>query len=260
MSTASFNPRTVLTNMFNAGTGTEQRFLVSGKFDPAVATVTSEGVADTQQGPNATFDTTAVYPLYISVSAHNLADLQRHANNFSYVAHFSRADMSLVATSIYQETLPGGSRGWRIQTNRTALALPNQSYTFDTASPNTIHYTSGNSLWQGAPAVFYTGEMSRISNPLQCGTKGTQGGAGDKTVLKIRSSANTNEFRLTYEFYNIAGGASPVGEIGFAINGSTGQIVGCSVTGGVGTAISAQGALTRRKDYFYGGKAIYVTR
>jgi hypothetical protein len=138
--------------------------------------------------------------------------------------------------------------------------LPNQSYTFDTAAPNTILYTSGNSLWQSAPAVFYPGEMSRISNPLTCGTKSAQGGAGDKTVLKIRSSPYANEFRLTYEFYTVAGGASAVGEIGMAVNGLTGQLMGCSVTGGVGTAISAQGALTRRKEYFYAGKAIYVTR
>ena len=259
MSTASFNPRTVLSNMFVAR-NTEERFLVLGKSDPALATTTSEGSADTSQGANATFDTTAVYPWYISVTAHNVGDLQRHSNSFNYAIHFSRADMALVASSIYQELLPGGARGWRVQVNRTALALPNQSYTFDTAAPNTILYTSGNSLWQGAPAVFYPGEMSRIANPLQCGTKSAQGGAGDKTVLKIRSSANANEFRLTYEFYSIAGGATPVGEIGMAVNGLTGAIVGCSVTGGVGTAINAQGVLTRRKDYFYAGKAVYAVR
>lgn len=259
MSTASFNPRTVLSNMFVAR-DTEQRFFVSGKASLTSQTTISEGVADSSQGANVTFDTTASYPWYLNISMHNIGDLQRHANTVSMAMHFNRANMALIANCNFQEMLPGGSRGWRLQVNRSALAVPDQSYTFNTASPDAVLYTSGNSLWQSAAAVFYPGDMARFSNPFQVGAKTAQGGANDKTVMKIKSSPYANEFRISYEFYTVAGGATPVNEITLAVNGSTGQIMGFSVQGAVGTAISAQGALTRRRDYLFGGKASYVNR
>jgi len=259
MSTASFNPRTVLSNMFVAR-GTEQRFFVSGKTSPTSTTLTSEGVADSSQGANVTFDTTASYPWYMNINMHNIGDLQRHSNSLSMALHFNRANMALIANCNFQELLPGGSRAWRLQVNRAALAVPDQSYTFNTATPDTVLYTSGNSLWQAAAPVFYPGDMARFNNPLQVGTKTAQGGAGDKTVMKIKGSSYPNEFRVSYEFYTVAGGASPTSEIALSVNGSTGQIMGFTVQGAVGTAISAQGAVTRRRDYLYGGKASYVNR
>lgn len=259
MSTASFNPRTVLSNMFVAR-GTEQRFFVAGKSSPSSQTTISEGVADSSQGGNVTFDTTASYPWYLNLSMHNIGDLQRHANSLSMAMHFNRANMALIANCNFQEMLPGGSRGWRLQVNRSALALPDQSYTFNTATPETVVYTSGNSLWQSAAATLYPGDMARFSNPLQVGAKTAQGGANDKTVMKIKGSTYPNEFRISYEFYTVAGGATPVTEIVLAVNGASGQIMGFSVQGAVGTAVDAQGTLTRRRDYLYGGKASYVNR
>jgi hypothetical protein len=222
--------------------------------------ISSEGVADTNQGANATFDTTAVYPYFINTLTHNLGDLQRHPNAFSQALHFNRANMALVASCSYQEQLPGGNRGWRLQVNRSALAIPDQSYTFNTATPEAVLYTSGNSLHQGAAAVNYPGDMARFSNPLQVGTKTAQGGAGDKTVMKIKSSPYPNEFRIVYEFYTIAGGATASGEIAIAVNGVLGEIMGFTINGAVGIAINAEGTLTRRRDYIYGGKASYVDR
>jgi hypothetical protein len=212
------------------------------------------------QGANITFDSTAVYPYYINALMHNIGDLQRHPNAISYCLHFNRTNMALVGNSIYQELLPGGNRGWRLQVNRSALAVPDQSYTFDTAAPDAVLYTSGNSLWQSAAGDTYPGNMSRFSNPFLVGTKSAQAGAGDKTVLKIKSSAYPNEFRISYEFYTVAGGATPTGEIALSVNGVLGQIMGFTITGAIGTVISAQGDLTRRRDYLYGGKASYVNR
>ena len=240
--------------------GTEQRFFVSGKASLSSTTTISEGVADSSQGANATFDTTASYPWYLNISMHNLGDLQRHSNATSMAIHFNRANMALIANCNFQEIMPGGSRAWRLQVNRSALAMPDQSYTFNTATPDTVLYTSGNSVWQVAAPVFYPGDMARFNNPLQVGTKTAQAGAGDKTVMKIKGSAYPNEFRVVYEFYTVAGGATPVGEIALSVNGSTGQIMGFTVQGAVGTAINAQGAVTRRRDYLFGGKASYVNR
>jgi hypothetical protein len=156
--------------------------------------------------------------------------------------------------------MPGGNRGWRLQVNRSALAIPDQSYAFNTATPDAVLYTSGNSVWQGAASVNYPGDMARFSNPLQVGAKTAQAGAGDKTVMKVKSSPYPNEFRVSYEFYTIAGGATSVGEIAIAVNGVLGEIMGFTINGAVGIAIDGQGALTRRRDYIYGGKASYVDR
>ena len=259
MSTESFNPRTVLSTMF-VGRNSENRFFVTGRTAVSATVVSAEGTADSNQGANATFDTTATYPYFINTSLHNQGDLGRHPNSFSQALHFNRANMALIANCSYQEQLPGGNRGWRLQVNRSALAIPDQSYTFNTANPDQVIYTSGNSLWQGAAGVNYPGDMARFSNPLQVGAKTAQGGAGDKTVMKIKASPYTNEFRIVYEFYSIATGATPLGEIALAVNGVIGEIMGFTINGAVGTAINAEGTLTRRRDYIYGGKASYVNR
>ena len=259
MSTASFNPRTVLSTMF-VGRNSENRFFVTGRATLGGTVVSAEGVADSNQGANVTFDTTATYPYFINTMVHNMGDLQRHPNAFSQVLHFNRTNMALIANSSYQEIMPGGSRGWRLQVNRSALAIPDQSYTFNTATPDALLFTSGNSLWQAAAAENYPGDMARFSNPLQVGAKTPQAGAGDKTVMKIKGSQYPNEFRVSYEFYTVAGGATPVGEIAIAVNGVIGEIMGFTLNGAVGTAIDGQGALTRRRDYLYGGKASYVNR
>lgn len=259
MSTASFNPRTVLSTMF-VGRTSENRYFVSGRNTVGSQTISSEGVGDTMQGANVTLDTTPSYPYYISTLVHNMGDLQRHANAFAFGLHFNRTNMALFANSVYQELMPGGNRGWRIHVNRSALAIPDQTYAFNTAAPDAVLYTSGNSLWQSASADTYPGDMARFSNPLVIGTKVAQGGAGDKTVMKIKSSPYPNEFRISYEFFTVAGGATAVAEMSLSVNGVLGEIMGWTITGAVGTAISAQGALTRRRDYLYGGKASYVNR
>jgi len=260
MSTASFNPRTVIAGMFAQRTA-EGNFIMQGKFNPAVQTVTSSGVATTTQGANATIAATGSYPLYVNAMMHNETDLQRHANQNSWVFHFSRLDGAMFANSSFQEMLPDGNRFWRVAVNKTTLAMPNQSYTFDTAAPTATLYTSSASLYQTATASFYPGDMARFSRPLAIGTLNTQGGVNDKIVLKIKSSARPNEFRLVYEFYTQAGGATvPATDVEFNINGVTKQIMGISIQGAVGTAISETGVLTRRRDTLYANRAQYVDR
>lgn len=259
MSTASFNPRTVLAAMF-AARDTEQRFLVNGRASTSSQTNISEGVADSMQGQNVTFDGVGTFPWYLNLTMHNIGEFQRHPNNVSQVFHFNRANMALVANSNYQETQAGGNRGWRIQVNKAALALPDQSYTFNTATPETVLYTSGNSLWQGATPVLYSGQMSEIGNPLSFGTKSTQGGANDKTVMTIKGSSYPNEFRIIYTFYSVAGGVTPINEVAIAVNGSIGQIMGFTSSCAVLTGINAQNQVVRRRDVVFGGKGQYVAR
>lgn len=239
---------------------TDQRFLANGRASTSSPTNISEGVADSSQGANVTFDSVGVYPWFLNISMHNLTDFQRHPNNISQCFHFNRSNMALVANCNYQETYAGGSRGWRVQVNKSALALPDQSYTFNTATPDTVLYTSGNSLWQGAAPVLYSGDMAEVSNPLSLGAKVAQGGANDKTVMTIKGSSYPNEFRIIYTFYSVAGGVNPISEIAFAVNGAIGQFMGFTSACAVITGLTTQGTVVRRRDVVFGGKAQYVAR
>lgn len=221
---------------------------------------TSRSVGFVTQGPEDAVAGVTCRPLYLHSMQHNLASLSRHPNLTSQAMLFASGTASMFAQCIYQEMLPGGSRGWVVTTDSAALAPPSSNITFDTTDLNTVHYQSPNVLWRAGAAVYYPGAMNSIAIPTAIGNQATQAGAGNYIRMQIRANSKVNEFRVIYEFFSIAGGASPYGLITLFINGAEGKLEGFNTRMAVGTAISNTGTLTRRRDYLYHNKAQAINR
>jgi hypothetical protein len=260
MSTASFNTRTVLKAMLTAGGANTGISTTGVGVNVAGGPTLSRSVGMSNQGSTATFNGVECFPLYLHTMQTNIASTTRHPNQTSTVLWFSTATGSLIGQSIYQESMPGGSLSWILPVSSIACALPDQSYAFNTATPGVAVWTSSPALWVRAPAVLYVGDMRRVSNPSSHGTAQAQGGAGDKIIVSLKSTTHANEFRIVYDFYSIAGGATPVNTISLFINGSTNSLNEFIVKPAVLTAINQTGTPSRRRDFLSNPKAQAITR
>lgn len=258
MPTATFNPRTVMLSMLSTA-NTSISTLATGKTTSGQPD-TSKGAGFVTQGPEDAVASVTCRPVYFHTMQANLASLSRHPNMTSQALLFASSTASLFAQCTYQEMLPGGSRGWVVTTDSAALAPPNTNITFDTTNLNQVHYESPNVLWRAGAPVYYAGTMSEVSIPTAIGTQATQAGAGNYIKMQIRANNKINEFRVIYEFYSIAGGASPYGLMTLFINGAEGRLEGFNTRMAVGTAISNTGVLTRRRDFLYHNKAQAINR
>lgn len=260
MSTASFNTRTVLKAMLAAGGNNTGISTVGTGQTVGGGPVTSRSVGMSNQGNTALYNGVECYPLYLHTMQTNLSSSTRHPNQSSTVLHISTATGSLIGSSVYQESIPGGTLSWMLPVSSIACALPDQSFTFNTATPGVAAWTSSPALWVRAPATLYTGDMRRVSNPSLHGTPAEQAGAGDKIIVSLKSTSRINEFRVVYDFYSIAGGATPVNTISLIINGATNTLQEFIVKPAVLTAISNAGVPSRRRDFLNNSKAQAITR
>ena len=258
MPTSSYNPSTVFSTMLSANEA-DTSFMghVYGNYNnPAIET--SDGVMMLTQGIDATFHGIAAWPLYVSITAQNLTTMRRHPNHTSQVFYFNKANGSLFANQRFQEEWTGSPNGWVLANDATILAMPNQSFTFDTTNPNQILYTSSTSLYKNVPGVKYPAPISRVSDPTRLGTIPANGNSQDRIVLKILGSTALNEFRIQYDVYSAAynSGNTIAYNWIFYVNAATLKFTRVILRDAVISAIDpVTGIVTRRVDNMDGRRA-----
>ena len=252
MATITLNVRTIVQAIFNtAGEKTNTIYSVAGRSGPN-GDLTSSGVAISSQGSNATvlmpMDAQS-YPLYLHQMVADMKNLRRHPNQISRVLHFNQNNLSLMAHSLYQETMPNPDYQWQIVTDKNALAVPNQPFIFDSEKTDFNHYTV-RGIYQRAKPVRYSGSMYQYCDPLTYGELSDYV-PGDSIVMNLRSSTIPNYFRIVYYIYTAETGPSvPEAEIILTFNGLKRTLVAWSVNDSVGVGLDSRTNLAKRKDRF----------
>jgi hypothetical protein len=250
MAKITLNVRTVVQEIFNvAREKTNTIYAVAGRAS-AEGDVTSTGVSMSSQGSDNSVLMPAnakSYPLYLHQMIANVSELRRHPNQTSRVLHFNQNNSSLMAHSIYQESMPNPNYQWQVLTDKNALAIPNQPFVFETTTPNTNQF-SANGVYQRAKPVRYTGSMSSYCDPLTYGELSDYQ-QGDKIVMHIRSSTIPNYFRLIYDVFTVEMGPSiAASQMILTIDGAKRTLVAWAVNDSVGIALDPKNNLSKRKD------------
>lgn len=264
ITTSSYNPRTVLTAMFNDGEhSTEFVGSIYGSYNsPAIET--SDGVMTTTQGDVAIVNSLNTWPLYIHVCARNMTTLRRHPNTSSHVMYFNKANGSFICSQRFQEFWPGQDTGWTYNgSDYTTLAWPDQVLTIDSANPGAVLYTSGSCAFKNVPGVRFPGNSARAYDPLRRGNVPVTGNAKDRIVMTIRNGDMLNEFIVRYDFYTSAfqNGNAVAYSYMFYVDGALGRFNRIMIRDAVVTAIDpVTGLFTKRTDTMDGKRMELMKR